>query len=234
VRATLTAGLSLGLFSLSACSLSLDFDGISDGKSRATVPPPIAYFRLDDASGAVTATDSIGDHEGSLVVVSGSPRFAEGRRGGALVFSEGRGALLVTRKASFPRRGSLAMWTHAAGLPEDRRLLFAARTSTSGRFLQLALERDRLVWISGAQGSYIDGVRPGRWVLVVALWDAERSVRALYVREDGGRSDYFQSSGVIDVDATATTIEVEHPSGAIDDVRLFDRMLTRAEMDAID
>ncbi len=228
---------------LAGCLATLDFSGISDGRSELRIPPAVAYWPLDEPSGASLAADVAGGNTGVIVQVADSPHFVpDGYRGGALLFPRSDGAVTVASlsQASFPRRGALAMWTRAEALPSDRRLLFAARDGAKqvgANPLELSLERDRFVWSSARSdtSSFVDGVVVGRWFLVVAMWDVGDQKRAIYVREDGGRNSLIEAPlFTTDVDLSDVTFELEHPAGRIDEVRLFDHMLVRAELDAIE
>jgi hypothetical protein len=237
---------------LSGCLLTLDFDGISDGRSRAVPPTPTSYWPLDEEDGT-SAADVKGGHDGALISVSGSPHFTgaagdtneRGHRGGALAFRGGDGAFVVAdlSKTRFPRRGTFAFWTRVSSPPSERRLLFSANVPTAGggdpatpRPLELSVEGDRFVWnsTSSARASFVDGVVANVWFLVAVSWDLEAGARAIYARPDGGRSSYAVEGLAEGLSVADATFELEHPAGLVDELRLFDRVLTRAELDAID
>jgi hypothetical protein len=216
-----------------ACTQSLDFDELSYGK----IPTPVAYWPLED-----DGADRTGDHDATIDAVEGSPRFTAGHSGRGLAFLDQRGALVVDSLsgASFPKRGALAIWTRADELPTSRHRLFGRVTKPDNPSapspFALSLQGDRFIWGSTAsdKASFIEGAAASRWALVVAEWDVSARRRVLYVRQERGASAFREEPLDDAPDVSSEAFTLEHPAGVIDEVRLFDRVLERKELDALD
>ena len=207
---------------------------------------PVAWWKLDETSGA-DAADASGHHR--IARVQGQPRWApdKGRSGGALELDGAKNSLRCGEAAEFDFRDamSVSLWFKTRGSDKSSRTL-VAKGGENWR-LQLNGEKGTLGFtVTGPQATGVTNGRPttitakraaddGQWHHVVALYDGKRV--ALYV--DGEMGGSAAASGVIAVNTDPVTLgenvllRGRSFDGWLDDVRLYDRGLSEAEVQAL-
>ena len=219
-------------------------DGSADtGVDAAVDPHLLAEYRFDDAPGMI-AHDTSGNLRDALL--QGDVTFvADGAHGRALALNGGAGGgfLVVDGLAgtvAFPASGTLSLWFRWSFSPSEmtersifddydttRHHLFIRRVNTdTGTVFQVAAQ----VTSSYAYATDFD-VQPNTWTHCVLTWDAAASRAAFYVngaliaegayelKFDVKGQQFRMGDGLI---------------GGLDDVRLFDRVFTAAEVGKLD
>ena len=203
---------------------------------------PVAHFRLDEGSG-VRAADASG-RTGAARLVAG-PRWTRGIAGSALAFrANGQRALVPHGPALDLRRQlTLAAWVRPAARGSQTILAKALHGEVDGYALQLSSKgtvfvrfnqatRDNDYRVSSKAAYPTDGQT---WLHVAATYDGAE-IR-LYL--DGAR-ERSRSTARLFVARNAQDLAIgAHPDGslpfdgAIDDVRVYDRALSAAEIRAL-
>jgi hypothetical protein len=212
----------------------------ADGTGEGVQPPPgtpgpdgIAYYPLEEGTGTTTA-DEVGPHDATLV---NGPTWTPGHTGNALQFGGNAyvdtGASLVDTAVG---NYSVAAWVRIDDLNGFQTAVSQDGDSSSGYFLQYSDQDDRFAF------SFV-GVRalapappvPGQWYHLVGVRDAAAGTLKLYV--DGALTG--SASACLGGPATGHTVigrakfnggPVDFWHGAIDQVHVYDRALTDAEV----
>jgi Concanavalin A-like lectin/glucanases superfamily/Glycosyl hydrolases family 2, sugar binding domain/Glycosyl hydrolases family 2 len=212
----------------------------ADGTGSGVEPPPgtpgpdgIAYYPFEEGTGTTTS-DEVGSHDGTLV---NDPAWTPGHNGNGLQFSGNAyvdtGAPLVdTINGNY----AVAAWVKIDNLDGFQTAVSQDGDTNSGYFLQYSDQDDRFAF------SYV-GVRavaptapvPGQWYHLVGVRDAKAGTLKLYVN---GALAGSAAACVAD-SATGNTVigrakyggnQVDFWHGAIDQVHVYDRVLTDAEV----
>lgn len=203
---------------------------------------PVSHWPLNEGSG-VTALDVEGDFDGSLE----GPTWTTGLLGGALEFDGSNDRVSMSGPGIDGNAISLACWFNADDFDtSDARLISRASgtnasdhdwmlsTVSSGGGIRL---RARLRTQGNGTTTLIadsDLILPNRWIHAALVYDG--STMRLY--QDGSEVGVALVSGEVDERSGLTVALGNQPSsagsrpfdGTIDDVRIYDRALTPAEV----
>ena len=196
-----------------------------------------AHWKLDEGSGD-TAVDSVGGHDGKLV---NDPVWSSGgMRGGALDFDGLDDYVEVPHDdaLSIASELTIAAWIYNASpaISGSYRILSKEPPGANDSFW-LSLQGQTL-WF-GVGGSFYSApttVAPNTWYHVAASFDDANNQVRLYV--DGVEVGQYFSGASITVNSSALRIGANWESnkywqGLLDDVRLYDRVLSAADVAAL-
>jgi hypothetical protein len=201
---------------------------------------PIAHWTFDEIGGTVAA-DSIGGHDGTLVSDQFEWRPAEGQSGGAL-WCPG----LLDSYVEFPTTGmsadagTVALWGNLADPQPSHTKYFFGHTTIPPWASRIQLYMDSADTIldlglgdSHARKRGITTLELGTWYHIALTWDAGNYV--VYVNGQALAADTY--TGLVEINAVAdiandgdTTGREEGFAGLLDDVRIYDRALSDAEI----
>jgi hypothetical protein len=213
----------------------------ADGSGDGTEPPPpgtpgpdgIAYYPFDEGAGITTA-DVVGDNDGTLI---GSPVWTVGKDSNGLQFNGNSyvdtGTPLVdTAIANY----SVAAWVKLDSLGGFATAVSQDGSSNSGYFLQYSGQDNRFAFsFVGVRALAPAPPATGQWYHLVGVRDVATGSLKLYV--DGQLAG--TASACVGSAAEGNTVigraqyggnEVDHWRGAIDQVHVYDRALTDAEV----
>lgn len=202
--------------------------------SIAGGPGLVAYWKLDDASGQ-TAADSVGLYNGTL---ANGPIWTAGKDGGALDFDG------VDDKVTAPALNlnsntvTISGWVKRNGEESFAGIVFCRGGSTvSG--LHISNNELRYHWDSGKWGWSSGLILPdGVWAYVALVVEPDKAT--IYMNDGTGmQSAVNVSSHAIEAFDAQTALGVDPTggarffNGAMDDVRIYGRALSAAEVTAI-
>ncbi|TDV51974.1 LamG-like jellyroll fold domain-containing protein [Actinophytocola oryzae] len=212
----------------------------ADGTGSGVEPPPgtpgpdgIAYYPFSEGTGTTTA-DEVGDHDGTLV---NGPVWTPGHNGNALQFDGSSfvdtGASLVdTAEGNY----TVSAWVRMDALGGFQTAVSQDGDVNSGYFLQYSGSDNRFAFsFVGVRALASTPPNPGQWYHLVGVRDAAAGTLELYV--DGTPAG--SASGCVGSPATGDTVigrakynggQVDFWRGAIDQVHVYDRALTDAEV----
>jgi hypothetical protein len=213
--------------------------GADGSGAGAPQPPPgtpgpdgIAYYPFSEGTGTVTS-DEAGSHDGTLV---NGPTWTTGVKGNALQFNNSyvdTGASLVDTAV---QNYSVAAWVRIDDLNGFQTAVSQDGDVNSGYFLQYSDQDDRFAFsFVGARALAPAPPTPGQWYHLVGVRDAASGTLKLYVNG----ALVGQASACIASPATGDTVigrakyggnPVDFWRGAIDQVHVYDRALTDAEV----
>ncbi|HVR84115.1 MAG TPA: LamG domain-containing protein, partial [Planctomycetota bacterium] len=207
----------------------------------AADPSLVAWWTLDEGTGAAAADSSLNRVSGTL---RGNPVWTSGKRRGALSFDGQKDYVEIPKNPKFYLPGPLTVtaWVNVAILPRSEwgmylfsdyssdgaRSTFALRVMSSGAAQFLWQTEDAEPPVASSSGR----LTPGTWAHLAGVWDG--TARMLYV------------NGVLDGTAKGAqarpdiggNVSIGRPgaynglyfSGRIDDVRIYNRALSTAEI----
>ena len=217
----------------------------------ATLADPVegtssAHWPLDDGSG-ITAIDIAGSNTGTVL---GGATWTTGKLAGALEFD---GVDDYVDVGSFDVNGSgltLAGWFNADTLANEGRIISKAQgTSDSDAWWQLSIrDQGGSQWLrlrvkaGGITTAFVDSTTPlatGDWHFAAGTYDSASGEMALYL--DGALlgTTPHAVGGDLDVDATvpvwlgANGSPARFFDGTLDDIRVFNRALSLAEVSSL-
>lgn len=217
---------------------------------RTTRFPPVQHWRLDGRAPVTTVPDALG--RGSTgTLVPGKTAWDTGRVGDAVWF-DGQAGSLSMGQASTIHTGasfSVAAWVRLDRLDGPWRTAVSQDgTRASGFYLQYRSDtRQWAFTVPNADTDHFAGdrvsadtpVRLGVWTHLVGVYDAGEQAIKLYV--DGrfaGQAPHsarWHAAGPVRIgNARFNGAEVDFWPGAVDDVRLYDRVLTDGRVNAAD
>jgi serine/threonine protein kinase len=199
---------------------------------ESVVPPPPdleAYWKFDEGRGLVARDSSGHDHHGTL---DHGPRWVPGRLGGALEFGQDSSVVIPSASSLMFKLSdsfTVAAWVQSPFVPEDYRGLVTKSRDVKPHY-GLWIVKGK--WSFGGTMGNIEGVpvTPG-WHHLAGVQNARSNQRFLYV--DGvqvgtGILQDADGPGVLRIGG-ATDMN-EYFTGMIDDVRIYRRALTPAEL----
>jgi hypothetical protein len=230
--------------------------------ARPEGPPPnidlsgglVLYFTMDERPGSGTAADSSGYRNlGTLANLDVSRAWVPGRFGQALELPGAPlpGWLSVPSSDSLNRVSidvSVSLWVRANPAGEGRATLIARRSPGTGGFLySVHLEGDRpAFWLNSSHGARAaatstQGLPRDRWVHLALVHDLRRLRAQLYM--DGELAAQAVSPLALPPENSPLVIGgsqgaspgsvIDAFAGRLDEVALYDRPLTRAEVQAL-
>jgi hypothetical protein len=242
-----------------ACSGAAGLSGPAPVAENAPPPPSgdglerglVGSWSFDEASGA-TARDTAGK-KGDGFLDPGLER-AEGKVGKALRFIGGSRAVQVTSATALhaPRELTLALWARPATLGSTVMLWKAGPEKPDGRNIEYGLWMNgegQVVFVFGTEafaGKYSLYIQTSKGALVAGQWhhiaavsSRETGMVAIWVngtkygeaRIDDSQSSHHREDGPLLLgNNTARTMGFV---GLLDDVRIYDRVLTPAEIEEL-
>jgi hypothetical protein len=209
--------------------------------TTAADPSLVAWWALDEGAGATAADSSPNSLSGTL---RGNPVWTSGKRRGALSFDGQKDYVEIPKNPKFYLPGPLtvAAWVNVATLPRSEwgMYLFSDYSSDGGRstfaLRVMGTGAAQFLWqtenAEPAVATSSGRLTPGTWAHLAGVWDG--TARMLYV------------NGVLDGTAKGPqarpdiggNISIGRPgaynglyfSGRIDDVRMYNRALSTAEI----
>jgi hypothetical protein len=212
----------------------------ADGTGSGVEPPPgtpgpdgIAYYPFSEGAGTTTA-DEVGPHDGTLV---NGPTWTTGTNGNALQFNGSSyvdtGASLVdTQNSNY----TVAAWVRLDSLGGFATAVSQDGDPHSGYFLQYSGADNRFAFsFVGVRALAPEPPTPGQWYHLTGVRDLRDGSLKLYV--NGALAG--EASACVSQPATGNTVigrakynggQVDFWRGAIDQVHVYDRALTDAEV----
>jgi hypothetical protein len=199
---------------------------------------PIAYFRLESPSGS---SDAGGAAYVSTAGVSGStacaPISVPGNQ--CLALNGKDGAITTTQQGGVQTAGSIMAWVNLNVLPsKSDHILYVAGISESGNDFDLQFERDDALRFFTSGGGSVE-YKPdpaslvGKWHMIVATLDTVGKTRAIYWDGKLGQVDTGGGSpnkkNLFSI-GESTVFKGRFFNGSMDEVALWDRALTGAEV----
>lgn len=191
---------------------------------------PIAHWKLDENSGTTVADSSGNGNDATFT--TGSPTWTTGVRSNAITFD---GTSEVTTDSTFepPAVGSVAFWFRFNASPtSSERMLgtgddWEVRARSDGKIVC------NLSNVSTGSFETGEGVAvANRWRHLVATYDSDTNAFELFVDAklvaSGTQNMTAQSAAILTFGAR--TGSTERFNGALDDVRIYDRKITQAEV----
>ncbi len=217
----------------------------------ATLPGPIAHWKLDETSGP-TAVDSIGGHDGTLI---NEPSWTTGRVDGGLDFDGGDDTVDAGSDAAldevFAGGATLTAWIRPRSWGEGNfgRIADKADNLGSNRngwaFELYGAQRALLFQygFSGAIGNWytpVDSITLGNWHHVAVVYDNSADTNDPLIYIDGVPQTLIEldtPSGTPSSDAAINLTLGNYAldtsrtfDGVLDDIRLYDRTLSASEI----
>ncbi|MEM9596180.1 MAG: LamG-like jellyroll fold domain-containing protein [Acidobacteriota bacterium] len=184
------------------------------------------FWRFDEGVGTVTVDASTGGHDGTITGAA----WAFGSVGHILEFTAPGDRVDIPSAAAFSRPGtlSLAAWVRVDGGSGYRSVIDVRDGNIDGYDLFIDPQGRAFMRVDNATVTGSTSVADGSWHHLVAVYDGADLV--LYV---DGAEDARVTVGALDVDVTAGPRIGAHFSGsgsfgffgAIDEVRIYDRVL---------
>ena len=214
--------------------------GVDDGADAdAALDPSLLAFWTFDHGATVLQRDETNRHD--LNTTGGTIDPTGGVRGGAIVFAGGNTAQVTGLSGlNFPKKGTLSFWfkhnfpdadTTTQGLFDDwddqRAHLFFRRIGSDapGR-IQVALQPK----VTSSSYAWAYGFDTQKWVWTHAIltWDSTAKTAALYVDGVARKVAAFVTGETFDPAEQQFRLS-DGWIGAIDEVRLYDRVLSEPE-----
>jgi len=224
--------------------------------ARAADPDLLLRLKLDEGGGTAAADSSQYGHHGTVVSGGGGPDWVAGRQGTALEFYGHNGSR--TRYVQVPwqptlavtNRLTLAAWVRLRTITTGSQTVIGRANGATDWYLQVRNRGRRLVFVlrTGSTTrtltvnlSVADAFAAGDWHHVAATYDGSRM--RIYV--DGTEAGRRNASGIVTLSTNASLpvgvgAQPQTPTtwrngipGALDDVRLYRRALSAAEIAAL-
>jgi hypothetical protein len=201
---------------------------------------PLAYYRLDAPKGASEVGTTTYEFTGGASASSGGPL---GSADNHFALLNGKDAWIkTTQMGGVEKAGSIMAWVNLGTLPQTAgRILYVAGESQSGNDFDVQFEGNNSVRFytgSGGNVAYSPDSKTlvNQWHMIVATMDAAAPAKTIYWDGQSQATD----SGGNNVHKTAQFTIGESPvftgrffQGGIDEVALWDRALTPAEVSAL-
>lgn len=209
--------------------------------------PPVAYWRLDGYDQATAAPDSSGNgFDGTVTGIGSTAAWTPGRHGDAIRLAGGHVATTGGPAVRTDRTFSVAAWVRTDSLPSGWTTAVSQDGGRmSGFYLQLNPQTHQWSFMMPAtdedhaprrRANSTASAVPGRWTHLVGTFDHATGTLRLYVDgvaqpETGTHTTPWQAGGSVQVGrARYQAGPVDYFQGAIDDVRLYDRLLSAEEI----
>jgi hypothetical protein len=232
-------------------AVPLAFAAVAGGAGAQTPAPvgfvqvveathPIAFFRLEATSGHSEVGAETDKTVGGASVVAGAPTGAASDM--ALALDGTDGYVDTTFKGGIQTAGSMMAWVRLAILPANApHILYVGGESESGNDFDIQFEGDNALHFYTAAGSNLMYAPPppslvNQWHLIVVTADFTSAARAIYwdgalvAKDAGGGNPNKTAEFSI---GESTVFRGRYFNGAIDDVALWKRALSAAEVSAI-
>jgi fibronectin type 3 domain-containing protein len=207
---------------------------------------PIGYWKLNEGTGITTADASISGNTGTL---TNAPTWtASGKIDNALIFNGGTGFVGINGAGNLANLYQTGMTVMAWIKPTTLGAGGYGRIVEKGIW-GLKLQNTNKVWFGGGNFSTTavtkessTGVTFGVWQHVVATWDGSGASANVHIYINGVLADgaTTEGAGALISDSSYTLAIGNHAptgdrgfDGTIDDVRIYNRVLTLAEIQSI-
>jgi hypothetical protein len=205
----------------------------------ATLPGPIAHWKLDEAGGP-TAIDSVG---GNDVTLNGDPAWTTGILAGALEF-DGSGDYATTdNNFTPPPVGTVLFWMKVPGSPGSHgRILglhdtWEVRHVTTGTSDGIPYGLVFDLGVTGVNTEFVTTVTvdsPDQWYFVAATYDTNNDAYQVFLDGALHKSGTYPSSLTVPAAAPLSlgtrTGSSNYFIGTLDDVQIFNRILSASEI----
>ncbi|WP_367873803.1 LamG-like jellyroll fold domain-containing protein [Luteolibacter sp. Populi] len=193
----------------------------------------VGWWKFDETSGTIANDSSGGGRSGTLAAPV--PAWEGGLLSGALRFTGAAGqSVVVGNHASLnvTQAITIAAWVKAADWDGNRRIVQKGNTDNQYRLLA---EDDFLVWdLSGVGRIETDLPPAGEWFHVAATYDREMMrvyVNGVEVATQEATAAMATTANALNIGTKITSSPAgDHMNGYIDDVRLYSRALSAAEI----
>ncbi len=202
---------------------------------------PLAYYRLEATSGSSAVGTSTYSSQGGVTSSDlGAPIGIEGNK---CVLLDGKdGWITTTQTGGITTAGSMMAWVNLAALPSDAgRILYVGGESQSGNDFDVQFETDNILMFytaSGSHSSYTPDPKSlvGQWHMIVVTMNTITHHRVIYW--DGQPVTLDQDAGTPNKTSpfsigASTVFGGRHFVGSMDEVALWNRALSAAEVMAI-
>ena len=200
---------------------------------------PIAHWKLDEGSGTLAA-DSVGGNDATF---NGNPSWTTGSVDGALDFDGSDDTIVTDSNFTPPPVGTVVFWMQVSGSPTNRgRILGLAdnweirhESTGSPDVIPYALAFD--LGVGGSNQGFFTTTAidtPGHWYHIAAAYDTNTDAYAVYI--DG----VLHNSGTYPTPMSVPAADLltigsrtgtsENFDGILDDVRIYDTMLSADEI----
>lgn len=235
--ATATLFFDGAMFSAAENVRSVHVGPGSGGDSGAgTTLGLLAHWKMDDAGG-LTALDSVGGHDGTL---TNGPKWTAGKLGGALSLDGANDFVSVPHHdgLSLTQTMTLTAWVNPSFLGGSYQTILAKDDGGSGSNYYFGTWQQEMVFGFFSGGLFREiftsglSLQTNSWYHLAASFDDTSGVVRLYVDGAEVHSDTLKFSPTpVKANLTiARSPDGERWGGLLDDVRIYDRVLTTLEV----
>lgn len=217
---------------------------VTTEETAAADPSLVGFWKMDSVNASLIIADETG-HGHDMVLTANTLDATAGLRGGALVFagSSDSARVFTLENDNFPKTGTLSIWFTRAWVDNDtdtgrglfdnwdntRSHLFVRRVNTNGPGeIQLALQPQSSSYTWGGNGVF---VTKDAWAHLVITWDSVGAQANAYLDGTVKVTGAFQSTPF------APSQQIfrigEYWDGKVDEVRIYDRVLSPTEVSMI-
>lgn len=200
---------------------------------------PVSHWKFDEGTGT-TAKDSVGDNDGTL---SGATWMTEGVSGSALEF-DGTDDYVTAPTVGDYSKGTWELWAKSADDGSADIVLLSAYLGfgSDNYWLEPMRAYGRILWVLGGSSAGVlvwgPDLSSGVWHHIVATWDFDTDKFELFL---DGVSVGSATKDIDKLTTPPTTVNIGRSvyaggiyywSGAIDEVRLYNTVLTAEDIKA--
>ncbi|MDJ0926913.1 MAG: DNRLRE domain-containing protein [Gammaproteobacteria bacterium] len=202
-------------------------------------PEPIAHWMLNDGAGT-TAIDSVGGNDGTLY---NGPSWVAGSLGDALEFDGNNDRVTTNSNFTPPSAGTVSFWMQVDGPPGAHGRILGLHDTWEIRHVTTGTPDGipyGLVFDLGVSGVNTEFVttttidNPGQWYHIAASYDTATDAYAVYIdgvpHTSGIYSSPLSMPSAAPLSLGTRTGSSNNYDGKLDDVRIYDRVLTPAQI----
>jgi hypothetical protein len=239
--ALLTVAWFFAVLALICCKTARKLTGNSGFDLFVKSTQPLAYYRLESTSGSSEVGKTTYQSTGG--VTNSSAGAPIGMEGNHCVRLDGKdGWITTTQTGGIGKAGSIMVWVNLAALPsDDRKIKYVVGESEAENDFDVQIEANNEVKFYTAAGSAVT-YKPdaktlvNQWHLIVGTMDIDASIRVLYWDGQPVAQDKDAGKPMKTGKFTIGKSSVFHErffNGAIDEVAIWDRALSPADVTAI-
>ncbi len=207
----------------------------------AAEPGLVGWWRLDDGAGTTVADSSDGGHNGSFA--AGTPEWVQGKFGGALKF-DGGGQVEIPDHADFHFEDavSIALWANPEAAQQTDAKFFAKQKSTYYPYAIQYSSGNQTIFANVSSPSAQFNTKPnlanfpGEWGHLCCTYDGSAVIlykNGVEVARVAGSGKIRQNTLSLTIGGRLTYTTSNNFKGMLDDVRLYSRALTPADIQRI-